>query len=331
MLDHISKSDINDVENVILLAERYFMMERKIKTANRQNAIVKIPLSQIAPNPDQPRKRFDQELIKTLANSFEDRMDVDYPILVTPRKSKNGDKIYLIIDGERRYRAACKMELGEISCCIHEEMNDDQVYFMSARANLCRVDISPIEEAKMIKKIMDSHMLTQAEVSRKLGLTQFRISNILKYLKLNDGLQQLVHNGEIKKGDALKFASYPKEVQDKLFKKFRIYVMKHLSGGKNCNVKLDTNRILKKIAGELGVKPVVGAKKRRQLSYCELVFKNTRNKMHGLIAAIGEFEDIDIEEIQDKNGYDDLLEFKRLVWGISNKIEAMKPTLEKLI
>jgi len=304
-------------------------MAKKKKPACRE--VKRIPISKIKPNPNQPRTEFDELLLGSLAASYDDRGDVECPISVTKRKEDDGKYFYLIIDGERRYRAACRIGLDEISCFIYEDnMTDSDVYLASVISNLNRESMSPIEEAKAIKKLMDDRMLTQAEVSRKLGITAFRISNILKYLKLNQGLQSLVQKGEIKRGYALSLASYPQEYQEKLFQKFRMELIKSISSGKNGNKRPDANRLLKKLANQLKIKPIQGKKSRKQLNYHEMVLKNVSNKLEALFDALGEFNELKPEEIQDENGYENLINLESFLKKVLAEMKKTETALGKL-
>ena len=105
-----------------------------------KNSIEKIHISLINPNAGQPRKYFDKKGLKILAKSFGNRKDVDYPIIVISISKRR----YMIVDGERRYRAAKIAKLEEISCHIRHDIHSNDVYLVSARANICRENMSPI-------------------------------------------------------------------------------------------------------------------------------------------------------------------------------------------
>jgi len=291
------------------------------KNGNGQMVIKKISIDLIKPNPEQPRKVFNNKKIKLLAESFYMRGDVDYAILVTPRNDdENGKKYYMIIDGERRWRATKETKLKEISCQVHPKMPDEEIYVMSARVNLGRENLNPIEEARMIERLMSIQKLNQAGVARVISKSPIYVSNMLKYLKLHIGIQELLLQDGISKGVALQLSLYREEDQDILFKGYRVYLMK------NPGKKLGQNEVQRmfiKLASKKGFKhrPLnngVARKYRKRKTYEELVVGNVKNAVSRLIDGLQEFSSL--EETEEKISLESTLALTERLETVQSKI-----------
>ncbi len=137
-----------------------------------------IPLSDIIPDPDQPRKTFDKEGLDELASSIESKGVIE-PVTV---RFVEADGKYRIVTGERRFRAARITGLKEIPCVV-KELNDEEAFCCQLIENLQREDLTPVDEARGIKRLVDTG-LTQAEVGLRVGKSQPYISQSLKILEL---------------------------------------------------------------------------------------------------------------------------------------------------
>jgi len=146
-------------------------------------------------NRDQPRKTFDEEKLNELAASIA-RHGLVQPILV----KKRGDR-YLIIAGERRYRAARKAGLAKVPVVVRD-LEDAEVMEFSLIENIQRENLNPIEEAAAIRFLMQQHDLTQEEVSSRLGKSRPAIANALRLLSLPAPVQKLLCEGVIQPGHA---------------------------------------------------------------------------------------------------------------------------------
>jgi ParB family chromosome partitioning protein len=138
-----------------------------------------IPIGRVIPDPDQPRKTFDDESIDSLADSIK-----TYGILqpLNVRYSEDDD-VFLIINGERRFRASKKAGLSDLPCMINESRNDG--YFEKQLIeNLQREDLPVLEEASGIKTLLSDHHKTQTEAAKIIGKSQPYISTISKILDL---------------------------------------------------------------------------------------------------------------------------------------------------
>lgn len=154
-----------------------------------------LPIRLIDPNPDQPRRSFNEEALEELAASIR-AVGVIQPIIVAP----TGER-YRIIAGERRYRASRMAEQEEIPAIVRDW---DQQRQMEAALieNLQRDDLNPIEEARGVRRLMDESGLTQEKIAERLGKSRPAVANLLRLLNLVDSVQQLVIEGKLSAGHA---------------------------------------------------------------------------------------------------------------------------------
>lgn len=157
--------------------------------------VVEINLGDLDPNPDQPRKAFDEEAIQQLAGSIREQ-GVLQPLLVTPTGSR-----YRIVAGERRYRACRVAGLDKVPCIVRSM---DLIHQMEAALveNLQREDLNPIEAAKGIRALMHQCGYTQEKVSSRLGKSRPAVSNLLRLLSLPDQITDMVRDGRLSAGHA---------------------------------------------------------------------------------------------------------------------------------
>ena len=157
---------------------------------------VRIPLSQIDPNPDQPRKNFDKELLNELAASIRTH-DIIQPIVVS--KLSNGR--YRIIAGERRYKAAIIAGLKDVPVFIREP-KESKMLELALLENLQREDLNAIEIAISYKQLMEEMNYTQEQLAERMGKERSTITNYIRLLKLPPDIQAAVRNGIISMGHA---------------------------------------------------------------------------------------------------------------------------------
>ena len=169
--------------------------ETIVDEAKRNDEVVEIDLSELRPNPYQPRKKFDEEALNELAESIKEH-GVFQPIIV--KKSIKG---YEIVAGERRYRASKKLGLEKIPAII-KDFTDDEMMQISLLENLQRENLTSIEEAKAYKAIIDASNLTQEELAKKVGKSRSYITNILGLLTLPVSIQNLILDNKISMGHA---------------------------------------------------------------------------------------------------------------------------------
>ncbi len=157
--------------------------------------VYKVALEMVQPNPDQPRKSFNNESLIELSQSIRSN-GIIQPIVVRKEDGK-----YVIIAGERRYRAAILAGLTEVPVII-KNYDDLQVKEISLIENLQREDLNAIEEAEAIRELMTAHGLTQDEIAQKLGKSRPALANTLRLLNLTNEVKELVKSGKLSAGHA---------------------------------------------------------------------------------------------------------------------------------
>jgi len=158
--------------------------------------LAEIPISQIQPNPYQPRKTFNEASIDELARSVREHGIVQ-PLVVT----RAGDK-YKLIAGERRFRAAQKAGLTTVPALIKEMMQEGDALQIALIENIQREDLNPIEEAMAYHQLHDDFQLTQEEISKRVGKERSTVANFLRLLKLPDPVKKLLASGQLSMGHA---------------------------------------------------------------------------------------------------------------------------------
>ncbi len=166
------------------------------KTAEGGGGVKKIKIRDIEPNPDQPRKTFDKEALEVLAQSIKEHGLIQ-PILV--KRQENG--MYVIIAGERRWRASKLAGLTEIPC-VEGDYSEQEVMELALIENLQREDLNPIEEAEGYLRLIDSFGLKQEEVASRVGKSRSAVANSLRLNNLCDDVKKAVIDGAISQGHA---------------------------------------------------------------------------------------------------------------------------------
>ena len=161
----------------------------------RRNAS-EMKLSDIYPNPNQPRKNFDEQAMRELSDSIK-KHGVIMPIVV----NDNGSGKYMIIAGERRYRAAVMAGLESMPVVIRN-YNERQIKEISLIENLQREDLNPIEAASAMKQLMIDYKLTQDELAERIGKSRPAVANTLRLLSLTPEDTMLVAEGKLSAGHA---------------------------------------------------------------------------------------------------------------------------------
>jgi ParB family chromosome partitioning protein len=172
-----------------------FAPEKETEKAE-ESGITTVSISLVEPNKNQPRTKFDDEKIAELTQSIKQN-GILQPILVTPLD--NGG--YRIVAGERRWRAARGAGLKEIPVYIRK-LDDKQVMQLALIENVQRQDLSPIEEARAYRQLMDEYKMTQQEVSEAVGKSRSVIANSLRLLTLCDTAAKLLDEGRLTVGHA---------------------------------------------------------------------------------------------------------------------------------
>ena len=166
-------------------------------------AVTKLPLQKVEPNPDQPRRTFDEEELQALADSI-----AAHGILQPLAVRASGDGFYQIIAGERRWRAARMAGLSEVPVVVLEA-DDRTVMELALVENLQRQDLNPMEEAEGYQRLMKEYGLTQEEAAARVGKSRPAVANALRLLLLPEEVRSLVEDGTISAGHARAILSLP--------------------------------------------------------------------------------------------------------------------------
>ena len=176
-----------------------------------------LDIKKIKPNEKQPRKYFDQEKLRSLADSIE-RHGLIQPILVV-----SDGEYYVIAAGERRYRASVLAGLKEIPVII-KEFTDQELAQIALIENIQREDLSDVEEAKGYLELRDSYSMSVEEIAEIVGKSRAAVSNTLRLLQLPDSIQDMIGKKSISAGHARAVLS----LQDsELREKFAEYIADH--------------------------------------------------------------------------------------------------------
>ena len=163
-----------------------------------------LPLREIEPDPDQPRKNFDEEALAALAQSITEN-GLLQPVAVRPKKAGPG---YIIIAGERRWRAAHMAGLDEVPVIV-KDVTDEQAAALALIENLQREDLDPIEVAEGCRRLIDQYGLTQEQAAQRLGKSRSALTNTLRLLGLPDDVREAVRTGGISTGHAKAILGLP--------------------------------------------------------------------------------------------------------------------------
>ncbi len=182
--------------------------ENSIDIASDEGQIINVPVSDVEPNREQPRKYFDKEKIAELSSSIAEH-GLLQPIIVR----KNGDR-YTIISGERRWRASRMAGLKEVPVIV-KETDDKTALELALIENLQREDLNAVEEAKGYKILAEEYSLTQEQIAKRVGKSRPAVANAMRILALPDEILDLVLAGKISSGHARALLplteKYPKE------------------------------------------------------------------------------------------------------------------------
>lgn len=161
----------------------------------------RVPIEFVTPNPNNPRRSFAVDDLEDLTRSVREKGIVQ-PILVRPQPGQPvSDNRYEIIAGERRWRAAQAAGLHEIPVLI-QAVSDREALELAIVENVQRSDLNPIEEARGYQQLLDGFDYTQQDLATVIGKSRSHVANTLRLLKLPDGVQKLLQDGELTAGHA---------------------------------------------------------------------------------------------------------------------------------
>jgi ParB family chromosome partitioning protein len=155
-----------------------------------------VPLDRIAPNPMQPRQRFDEVAMAELAESVRQNGLVQ-PLVV--RKNGAG---FTLVAGERRYRASRMAGLEKVPAVIMDDIDDVRMLELALVENIQRQDLNPLELAEAYRRLIDQCGLTQAQLAQRVGRSRAAVANHLRLLGLPDSIKRLLSEGRLTEGHA---------------------------------------------------------------------------------------------------------------------------------
>ena len=225
--------------------------------ANKSNGVELININLIKSNDNQPRKSFDDEKIMELAES------IKHNGIIQPIILKKDNSEFVIVAGERRWRAAKLAHIKEVPAIIMD-LIDKQVLEVSLIENIQREDLNSIEEAVAYKKLIEEFNLTQEELSKRLGKSRVSITNTMRLLNLSENVQQYLIEGVISEGhgrallsiidNKVQYELAQKVIDDKLSVReleFLIKKMKSENGKTTKSTRSESNPYYKEIMNQL--------------------------------------------------------------------------------
>jgi len=185
----------NEDEDEVKTKQKTVINEKENLNNEGKNEVLEIDIGLIDRNENQPRKNFDEKALKELSQSIKQHGIISPLIL-----QKNGDR-YLIIAGERRFRAARLAGLKTVPAIL-KDYSKEQISEVAIIENLQREDLNPIESAKAIKALIDEYNLTQEEVADKIGKSRPAVANTLRLLTLPEEVVKFIDDGKLSAGHA---------------------------------------------------------------------------------------------------------------------------------
>lgn len=167
-----------------------------VKTEPAAGDVFVCPINKIAPNPHQPRSRFDQAALGALAQSIK-RDGILQPLAVRCDRKQSGH--YELIAGERRLRAAKKAGVSEVPCILIET-DEEGLGLLALVENLMREDLNVLDEAEAYQELIDSFDLTQQQIAERVGRSREHVANTLRLLKLPEMVRAYIAGGKLSAG-----------------------------------------------------------------------------------------------------------------------------------
>lgn len=155
-----------------------------------------LSLDKLAPNPMQPRRRFDDASLRELAESFK-LNGIIQPLVV--RRDGNG---YTIVAGERRFRAARLCGLAEVPVVVMDNVDDPRMLELALIENIQREDLNPLEAAQAFRRLIDDCGLTQNQMAARVGRSRAAVANLLRLLSLPETIKGMIRTGQLTEGHA---------------------------------------------------------------------------------------------------------------------------------
>ena len=171
-------------------------IEKNSLSQDTPQGFLMIPIDQIIPNQDQPRQEFAPEAIEELAASIKEK-GILQPVLVKKMEANQ----YMLICGERRYRASLLCGLNQIPAIVKDVANQDLLEWALIE-NIQRQDLNPIEEAEAYRRLVEERLLSQEEVAKRVGKDRATVANTIRLLRLPEEVRRYVFSGQLTAGHA---------------------------------------------------------------------------------------------------------------------------------
>ena len=179
--------------------------------------VIRVPRAAISPDPGQPRKTFDGQGIRELARSLASN-GLLQPIVVRPAPHRDaGERRYILIAGERRWRAADELGWETIPAIVREDVTHAEAAKLQLLENIVRRDLNPVEEARAFKRMLDDGF-TMKELSDAVGLVSSQISWRVQMLEARDDILEMVATGHLKPSIAFYLSKLSPEGQERVFR-----------------------------------------------------------------------------------------------------------------
>lgn len=181
--------------------------EYAVSAGVRTGEILEVDIGDVFPNPNQPRKVFEENALRELADSISAHGIIS-PIIVT----EAGDGKFMIIAGERRWRASGLAGKTTVPVIV-KKLGDKQIKEISLIENLQREDLNPIEAATAMKRLMEEYGMTQEALAERLGKSRSSVANTLRLLQLSPEVIKLISEGKLSAGHARALITLPDSEQ----------------------------------------------------------------------------------------------------------------------
>ena len=197
-----------------LMADVAPKAEEPVSSAEVSRSDRSVPIELVFPNPDQPRRTFDEEKLDELTESIKSK-GIFQPLIV--RQRPGNQQQFEIVAGERRWRAAQRAKLHQVPVIVRE-FTDTEVLEIAIIENIQRADLNPVEEAAGYRQLMDRFGHTQEKLAEALGKSRSHIANLLRLLNLPDDVQGYLVSGQLSAGHAraLITSDHPSELAKKI-------------------------------------------------------------------------------------------------------------------
>lgn len=237
-----------------------------------------VPISQVKPNPSQPRKVIDEDSIAAFAESIK-QQGVIHPITV--RRIDDGS--YQIIMGERRWQAARIAGLPTVPI-IERQATDSEAMVLALVENLQREDLNPHDAALALRSLQEEHGFSQEEVASAVGKSRATISNSIRLLNLHKSVQDLLRSGELEEGSARALLALPEQSQPSVAQKViknglsvretENLVRRHNKSKPTKRVNPDTLRLEEELSDALGAGVNITQRGKRGGGYLRIQYRN---------------------------------------------------------